>query len=116
MSGPHSAYRTPSRPVLSEDGEPMPAVDCRGNIRTRRVITSYDSDTRQHTEEDIPRAKHVLDFRPLPVRASKHAAGRIKPLTKEQRRKINRRKMLVLQLQRRITRDREALNGVLDAQ
>lgn len=88
MSGAHSAYRTPSKPLSDDDGRPVFAINSRGRLKLRRVTAPIETTRRgkplRYGSQFVPAQRHVLDFRPPLTPVSKHRAGRTKPMTGEE--------------------------------
>lgn len=108
MSGPLAAHRTGNRPLVI-GGETFVKTDNHGNILTRWVTkpggTYKDGRCIEWQHFEVPRLVHVLDYSPQPHRPSKHAAGRTRPRTPAERRRVAGLEARMTQFQKRFQLD-----------
>lgn len=98
--------------MFDDNGDPVPAADGRGFIRFK-LSPGYDKESGRHMSGYAIAQRHVLDFTPPLQRTSKHAAGRTKPLTKEQRRKRDKVIAQLTRLAKRAWMDKQAMDRAL---
>jgi hypothetical protein len=113
VSGPHSAYRTPSKRLFDDEGHAVFAINSRGRLKLSRVTTVIEQTRRgkplRYGSQFVPAQRHVLDYRPPLTPVSKHRAGRTKPMTGEELRIRTRFNRLHTQASKTRTLDANAL-------
>lgn len=107
MSGPLAAHRTGNRPLF-EDGEPVYKKDALGWVYrwvTKPGGVHEDGRCVEWRHELVPVQRHVLDYSPQIHRPSKHAAGRTRPRTPAERRRVAGLEARMTQFQKRFQLD-----------
>lgn len=91
MSGAHSQFRTPNRPLLNEAGNPVVKVDNYGRpVKRHRLIPGQLNEDGRPVEYQVFEyfaTRHVLDYSPAPHYPSKNARGRMRPRTAAEQRR-----------------------------
>ncbi len=112
MSGAHAQHRTPSKPMIDEEGHRVIKLDKYGRPVLKYILIPGPVNANGRPVEyqvfTTFAERHVLDYSPAPHFPSKNARGRMRPRTAKEQRAYRNRMARLVRAEKHLQLDRNA--------